>query len=122
MISIECSDMQDLKIELAAYLLDKLPAVPLIRTNDIVLDPLTEDTEINLDDVRTYVNTFLASQNIDNDFLVSVNGNKIVVKGISGRKIHVAKADSGLLTCPHCGKVTPYEEEMNVHIRIHYIF
>jgi len=26
------------------------------------------------------------------------------------------------LECPHCGMVTPYKEEMDVHIRIHYLF
>lgn len=119
MISVECKDINDLKPELAAYLSEKLPAVPVIRRNDIVLDPLND--EIKIDDVRITVETFLTRENISN-YIVSVNGEKITVTLTSGRRIHVQKRDSGLLTCPHCGLVTPYKEEMDVHIKIHYIF
>ncbi len=121
MISIECRDINDLKPELAGYLSEKLPAVPVIRTNDIVLDPLTKDAEISVDDVHTYVKTFLARENI-NDCVVSVDGDKILVNTTSERRVQVKRPDSGLLECPHCGMVTPYKEEMDVHIRIHYFF
>ncbi|RLE67453.1 MAG: C2H2-type zinc finger protein, partial [Thermoprotei archaeon] len=30
-------------------------------------------------------------------------------------------AEPKLFTCPHCGFVTPYEEEYWNHIKIHYI-
>ena len=121
MITIECSDINDLKPELAAYLSEKLPAVPVIRTNDIALDPLTKDVEISIDDVCNCVKAYLASENID-DCIVTVDGNKILINATSDRRIRVPRPDTGLLTCPHCGMVTPYQEEMDVHIRIHYIF
>jgi hypothetical protein len=121
MITIDCSDINELKTDLAAYLAEKLPAVPVIRRNDIVLDPLTDKTKIIIDDVRTYVKTFFARESID-EFIVNVQANSIVIHTMSRRRGEVARPDSGLLTCPHCGLVTPYKEEMDVHIRIHYIF
>ncbi|NMJ87505.1 MAG: hypothetical protein EX285_06670 [Thaumarchaeota archaeon] len=121
MITIQCVDINDLKPDLAAYLSEKLPAVPVIRTNDIVLDPLTRESEISIDDVCTYIETFLTRENI-NDCILSVDGNKILINTTSKRKINVIRPDFGLLACPHCGLVTPYKEEMDVHIRIHYLF
>lgn len=121
MISIECSNIKELQIELAAYLSEKLPAVPVVRTNDIVLDPLIE-SQVNVEDARVYVKTFLARHSIDNDFLVNVNGDKIQIMSVSERKLQKQSSKSDLLTCPHCGMVTPYKEELDVHVKIHYIF
>jgi len=121
MISIECSDLKDLKLELAAYLSEKVLAVPAIKANSIVLDPLEEDRRFAIDEVSLYVRMFLARKDLLNDFAVTVDDEKIVMKSVSERKIDVKMADSGLLVCPHCGKVTPYEEEMNVHIKAHYL-
>ena len=121
MISIECSDLKDLKLELAAYLSEKVPAVPAIKTNSIILDPLEEDSSFAINEVSLYVRMFLARKKLLHDFAVTVDDEKIVVKAVSERKIDVKKVDLGLLVCPHCGKVTPYEEEMNVHIKAHYL-
>jgi len=121
MISIECSDLKDLKLELAAYLSEKVLAVPAIKANSIVLDPLEEDSSFAIDEVSLYVRMFLARKKLLHDFAVTVDDEKIVVKAVSERKIDVKNVDSGLLVCPHCGLVTPYEEEMNVHIKAHYL-
>jgi len=121
MISIECRDLKDLKLELAAYLSEKVPAVPAIKTKSIVLDPLEEDSSFTINEVSLYVRMFLARKDLLNDFAVTVDDEKITVKTVSERKIDVKKVDSGLLVCPHCGKVTPYEEEMNVHVKAHYL-
>jgi len=121
MISIECSDLKDLKLELAAYLSEKVLAVPAIKANSIVLDPLEEDSSFAIDEVSLYVRMFLARKKLLHDFAVTADDEKIVVKAVSERKIDVKNVDSGLLVCPHCGLVTPYEEEMNVHIKAHYL-
>jgi len=121
MISIECSDLKDLKLELAAYLSEKVLAVPAIKANSIVLDPLEEDRRFAIDEVSLYVRMFLARKKLLHDFTVTADDEKIVVKAVSERKIDVKNVDSGLLVCPHCGLVTPYEEEMNVHIKAHYL-
>ena len=120
MITIECKDAQDLMVELAAYLAENIAAVPAIKTSSIVLDPLTE-TVLDVNDVNMHVKTFFVKKGLSKDFIIKVAGEKIMVISISERKIRVEKTDSGLLVCPHCGKVTQYEEEMNVHVRAHYL-
>lgn len=120
MITIECDDIPDLIVELAAYLAENITAVPAIKTSSIVLDPLTESV-IDANDVSMHVKTFLAQKGLSKDFIIKVAGEKIMIISTSERKIKVEEVDSGLLVCPHCGKVTPYEEEMNVHVRAHYL-
>jgi hypothetical protein len=120
MISIECNDMQDLMVELAAYISENIAAIPAVKTNSIVLDPLTENIP-DVNDVVMHVKSFLAQKGLSKDFTIKVAGEKIMLISISERKVRAEKTDSGLLVCPHCGKVTPYEEEMNVHIRAHYL-
>ncbi len=111
-------------LELAVYIAENVAAVPAIKTHAIVLDSLTDDI-IDANDVSTHVKTFLAEKDLSKDFTVKVVGEKITVVSLSvvsrsERNIRVEKTNSGLLVCPHCGKVTPYEEEMNVHVRAHY--
>jgi hypothetical protein len=67
------------------------------------------------------VKKFFVEKDLSKDFVVEVVGEKITIASVSERKIKVEMTDSGLLVCPHCGKVTPYEEEMNVHVKIHYL-
>ncbi len=119
MITVECEDIPDLMVELAAYLAENIAAVPAIKTASIVLDPLTEEVpDPNI--VGMHVKAFLAKKVLSKDFIIKVVHEKILVISISERKVKVEKTDSGLLICPHCGKVTPYEEEMNVHVNAHY--
>jgi len=120
MITIECDGIRDLIPELAAYISENVPAVSAIKTSSIVLDPLTENV-LDANEVSVHVKAFLVRKDLSNDFLVKVSGEKITIISVSGRKVKVEKMDSGLLVCPHCGKITPYEEEMNVHVRSHYL-
>jgi len=120
MIIIECNDMQDLMVELAAYLAENIAAVPAIKTSSIVLDPLTESA-LDVNDISMCIKTFFAKKSLSNDFIVKVTAEKIKVITITERKVRIEKTDSGLLVCPHCGMVTPYEEEMNVHVKAHYL-
>jgi hypothetical protein len=107
-------------VELAAYISENVRAVSAIKTSSIVLDPLTKNI-LDPNTVGVHVKEFLISKDLSKDFLVEVSGEKITIVSVSGRKVKVEKMDSGLLVCPHCGKVTPYEEEMNVHVRTHYL-
>ena len=120
MITIECDGIRDLMPELAAYISENVHAVSAIKTSSIVLDPLKENA-LDANEVGMHVKTFLVRKDLSNDFLVKVSGEKITIVSVSGRQVKLEKTDSGLLVCPHCGKVTPYEEEMNVHVRTHYL-
>lgn len=103
-------------VELAAYLARNVAAVPAIKTGSIVLDPLQQNV-INANDVRTHLESFLIEKGLSRDFILKVADETITIIGISGRKIEPKKEHSGLLVCPFCGMVTPYEEEMDVHIK-----
>lgn len=120
MISIECDGIRDLMPELAAYISENVHVVSAIKTSSIVLDPLKENV-LDANEVSEHVKAFLVRKDLSKDFVVEVFGEKITIVSVSGRKVKVEKMDSGLLVCPHCGKITPYEEEMNVHVRSHYL-
>ena len=120
MITIECKDMQDLKVELAAYISENVEAVTAIKTNSIALDPLREDG-LDPNEISMIVKKFFDTKDLSNDFVVKVVGEKIIIISVSERKVRAESTYSGLLVCPHCGKITPYEEEMNVHIKAHYL-
>jgi len=120
MITIECDGIRDLMADLAAYISENVPAVSAIKTSSIVLDPLTENA-LDANEVSVHVKEFLNRKELSKDFLVKVSGEKITIVSVSGREVKVEKKETGLLVCPHCGKVTPYEEEMNVHVRTHYL-
>lgn len=119
MISIECGVVNDLKTDLAAYLAERLPAVPLVHANDIVLDPYDGDM-IMIEDVRIHVRTFLSDKDILGNCLVFIDGDKVQIKTIMPRKVEVEEKDIGLIACPHCGLVTAFQEEMDLHMRTHF--
>lgn len=119
MITIECKGMRELMVELAAYLSEHTAAVGVIKNESVVLDPLTDEA-LHIGDIMNNVKAFLSSKDLSGDFIIKAAGEKITVISISGRKVTAEKTDLGLLICPHCGKVTLYEEEMNVHIKAHY--
>jgi hypothetical protein len=120
MITIECKNAMGLMVELAAYISENMEVVSAVKTDSIVLDPLT-DKAPDVNKVAALVKTFLAKKDLSRDFIVSVRGENVIVISISGRKVVYEHTDLGLFVCPHCGKVTPYEEEMTVHVRSHYI-
>lgn len=120
MIAIDCHDVRELRVELAAYLSERTKVVALMKSDEIVLDSLTDDSA-DANDVSQHVKSFLAMKDLSNDFLVKVRGEKIIIVSISERKVARTDKDLGLLECPHCGMLTPYEAEMNVHLKAHYI-
>ncbi|MFQ5940083.1 MAG: hypothetical protein ACE5KA_00065 [Nitrososphaerales archaeon] len=116
MITIDCSDIENIIVEVAAYLADNVEVVPAIKTRSIVLDPLVEK-DVRAKDVSMHLENFLAEKGLARDFIIKVRDEKIMVVAISETKIEAVRNDSGLLVCPFCGLVTPHEEEMNVHMR-----
>ncbi|MFQ5920577.1 MAG: hypothetical protein ACE5JV_01000 [Nitrososphaerales archaeon] len=120
MITIDCHDMRELKVELAAYISERTKVVALMKSDEIVLDSLTDDVA-DVNDVSQHVTAFLAMKDLSKDFLVKVKGKKIIIVSISGRKVTRTDKDLELLECPHCGMLSPYEEEMSVHLKAHYI-
>jgi len=122
MITVDCNDVESILHELAIYVSDQVAAVPAMKFHKFVLAPIMDDEEINRDEVITSVKEFLESIGEKHNFGVISNGDNVVIKSISGKKIERSAKPAGeMFSCAHCGHVTRYEVEHNNHVKIHYL-
>ena len=122
MITVDCKDVESILHELAIYVSDQVAAVPAMKFHKFVLAPIMDDEEVNRDEVITSVKEFLESIGEKQNFGVISNGDNVVIKSISGKKIERSAKPAGeMFSCAHCGHVTRYEVEHNNHIKIHYL-
>ena len=122
MITVDCNDVESILHELAIYVSDQVAAVPAMKFHKFVLAPIMDDEEVNRDEVITSVKEFLESIGEKHNFGVISNGDNVLIKSISGKKIERnAKPTGEMFSCAHCGHVTRYEVEHNNHIKIHYL-
>jgi hypothetical protein len=121
-ITVDCNDVESILHELAIYVSDQVAAVPAMKFHKFVLAPIMDDEEVNRDEVITSVKEFLESIGEKHNFGVISNGDNVVIKSISGKKIERnAKPVGEMFSCAHCGHVTRYEVEHNNHVKIHYL-
>ena len=122
MITVDCNDVESILHELAIYVADQVTAIPAMKLHKFVLAPIMDDEEVNRDEVITSVKEFLESIGEKHNFGVISNGDNVVIKSISGKKIERnAKPVGEMFSCAHCGHVTRYEVEHNNHVKIHYL-
>ena len=122
MITVDCNDVESILHELAIYVADQVAAVPAMKFHKFVLAPIMDDEEVNRDEVITSVKEFLESIGEKHNFGVISNGDNVIIKSISGKKIERnAKPAGEMFSCAHCGHVTRYEVEHNNHVKIHYL-
>jgi len=121
-ITVDCNDVVSILHDLAIYVSDQVAAVPAMKFHKFVLAPIMDDEEVNRDEVITSVKEFLESIGEKHNFGVISNGDNVVIKSISGKKIERnAKPVGEMFSCAHCGHVTRYEVEHNNHVKIHYL-
>ena len=122
MITVDCNDVESILHELAIYVSDQVAAIPAMKFHKFVLAPIMDDEEVNRDEVITSVKEFLESIGEKHNFGVISNGDNVVIKSISGKKIERNANPVGeMFSCAHCGHVTRYEVEHNNHVKIHYL-
>ena len=122
MITVDCNDVESILHELAIYVSDQVAAIPAMKFHKFVLAPIMDDEEVNRDEVITSVKEFLESIGEKHNFGVISDGDNVVIKSISGKKIERnAKPVGEMFSCAHCGHVTRYEVEHNNHVKIHYL-
>ena len=122
MITVDCNDVESILHELAIYVSDQVEAVPAMKFHKFVLAPIMDDEEVNRDEVITSGKEFLESIGEKHNFGVISNGDNVVIKAISGKKIERSAKPAGeMFSCAHCGHVTRYEVEHNNHVKIHYL-
>ena len=121
MIQVDCKDVLSIRDELLVYVSDNLAAIPTLKNNQFTLSKL-DDEPINISEVIPLIKEFLDSIGEGRNFAVITENDKISIQSISGKTIYRDPAPTPeVISCTHCGFVTRYKVEMDVHMRIHYI-
>jgi hypothetical protein len=122
MLTIDCRDVLSIKNELVVYVSDQAVAIPTLKHHQFTLSTFDDDEIIDTNSVITSIKEFLESIGEGHNFAVISNNEIITIKSISGKVIERDAAPrSDMFSCTHCGFVTRYEVELNVHMRIHYL-
>ncbi len=123
MLTIDCKDILPIKNELLVYVADKVEALPTLKHNQFTLSALDDDEIIDTNSVISAIKEYLDSIDESNNFAVISNNETISITSISGRILEKNETEqkSDMFSCTHCGFVTRYEVELNVHMRIHYL-
>ncbi len=87
MIIVDCKDVESILHELAIYVSDQVAAVPAMKFHQFVLAPIMDDEPVDQNEVITAVKEFLESIGEKHNFGVISNGNNVIIKSISGKKI-----------------------------------
>ncbi len=114
MLTVNIDANRGVMHNLAVYIMERLHVVAVLKNKGMDIDPIMP---ITIDELIETIKNFLAIHNIEG--IVSREGKKINVVILSS--VISEYKENDLLICPHCGKVSKYEEEMTVHIRAHYI-
>ena len=122
MITIDCKDVLSIKNELLVYVSDEVAAIPTLKHHQFTLSTFDDDEVLDSNLVVTSIKGFLNSIGEGSNFAVISNNDTISIKAISGKIIERdAAPQSDMFSCTHCGFITRYEVELNVHMRIHYL-
>ena len=122
MITIDCKDVLSIKNELLVYVSDEVAAIPTLKHHQFTLSTFDDDEVLDSNLVVTSIKEFLNSIGEGSNFAVISNNDTISIKAISGKIIERdAAPQSNMFSCTHCGFITRYEVELNVHMRIHYL-
>ena len=122
MITIDCKEVLSIKNELLVYVSDQIAAIPTLKHHQFTLSTFDDDEVIDTNLVVTSIKEFLNSIGESSNFAVISNNDMISIKAISGKIIERdATPQSDMFSCTHCGFMTRYEVELNVHMRIHYL-
>ncbi len=123
MLTVDCNDVASIKNDLLVYVADQVTAIPTLKHNQFTLSSLDDDEIIDTAVVISAIKEYLDSIDEGRHFAVISNNDVINIKSISGKVIENNSAESQpqMFSCTHCGYVTPYQVELNVHMRIHYI-
>jgi len=122
MLTIDCTDVLSIKNELVVYVSDQTAAIPTLKHNQFTLSTLDDDEVIDTNTVINSIKEFLDSIGEGHNFAVISKDETISIKSISGKIIERdAAPQTDMFSCTHCGFVTRFEVELNVHMRIHYL-
>lgn len=122
LLTVDCSEIEPVKHDLAAYVADQLGAIPAIKIREFVVTPIDDDdildSAVAVNAIRRYLDSIGEARN----FAILPDGDRIIIHSVSGKTIDRPTGPKPeMFSCPHCGFVTSYEVEYNAHKRIHYL-
>ena len=122
MIIVDCKDVLSIQSELVVFVADQVAAIPTLKNHQFTLSTL-DDEIIDNNTVVTAIKEYLDSIGEGNNFAVISNVDTINIKSIYGKSIQRDEniSQPEMFSCTHCGFVTQYQVELNVHMRIHYM-
>ena len=123
MLIVDCRDVGCLKNELLVYVADQMEAIPTLKHDQFTLSSLDDDGIIDAGETVSAIKEFLNSIDQGGNFAVISNKSMINIRSLSGTVFEsdAAESQNDMFSCTHCGFVTQYEMELNMHMRIHYI-
>ena len=129
MITVDCKDVLSIQNDLLVYVADQLEAIPTLKKHQFTLSTLDDDQLLNTSDAVSAIKEYLDSIHEANNFAVIAIDDVIRISSFSGKTIKQSGSNSSngpdpqneMFSCPHCGFITRYQVEFEVHTRIHYI-
>ncbi|MCP2505840.1 MAG: C2H2-type zinc finger protein [Nitrosopumilus sp.] len=123
MLTIDCKEVASIQNELLVYVADKVEAIPTLKNRQFTLSTFDDDAILDVELVISAIKEYFDSIHEGSNFAVISNNNFINITSISGKVIErdPQKPLDNMFSCTHCGFITKYQVELNVHMRIHYM-
>ncbi len=123
MLTIDCKEVSSIQNELLVYVADKVEAIPTLKNRQFTLSTFDDDAILDVELVISAIKEYFDSIHEGSNFAVISNNNFINITSISGKVIErdPQKPLDNMFSCTHCGFITKYQVELNVHMRIHYM-
>ena len=123
MIIIDCKSVLPVKNDLLVYVADKVEAIPTLKNDQFTLSTFDDNEILDTGSVISAIKEYLESIDEGRNFAVISNNDTIQITSVSGKIIQKTSTtqQSELFSCTHCGFVTRYQVELDVHMKIHYI-
>ena len=123
MLTIECKNVSSVQHELLVYVADKVEAIPTLKHHQFTLSTLDDDDTLDVELVISAIKEYFDSIDEGSNFAVISNNEFINITSVNGKVLQSeSKTQEGnMFSCTHCGFITQYQVELNVHMRIHYL-
>ena len=123
MLTIDCKDVSSVQNELLVYVAYKVEAIPTLKNHQFTLSTLDDDDVLEIESVVSAIREYFDSINEGSNFAVISNDDFINITSVNGKVIkNDSKTQQGnMFSCTHCGFITQYQVELNVHMIIHYL-
>ena len=123
MLTIDCKDVSSVQNELLVYVADKVEAIPTLKHHQFTLSTFDDDDILDVELVISAIKEYFDSINEGSNFAVISNNEFINITSVNGKVLqNESKPQEGnMFSCTHCGFITQYQVELNVHMRIHYL-